>query len=155
MKNYITKHTHSALANVYRTGITAKLRYINDYQKLEDLYGKPKLCKKIIERELLNSYQDRMKSQLDNDMDSKLGTYLRVNPNLKSYVPNPQTIMEYERFRHDLELDPILWLLKREGTLIFLVKIDYVVVALMFKQCGIYSKTVQSQERFHQKTATT
>ena len=30
-------------------------------------------------------------------MDSKIGTYLRVNPNLKSYVPNPQTIMESER----------------------------------------------------------
>ena len=97
MKNYITEHPHSALAKVYRTGITAKSRYINYYQKLEELYGEPELWEKSIERELLNSFKDRMKSQLDNDMDSKLGTYLRVNPNLKSYVPNPQTIMESER----------------------------------------------------------
>ena len=46
-------------------------------------------------------------------MDSKLGTYLYVNPNLESYVPNPKTIMESEqelvtRFRtgsHSLSIE--------------------------------------------------
>ena len=97
MKNYITEHPQSALAKVYRTGITAKSPYLNYYQKLEDVYGEPEVCEKNIESELLKSYEERLKSQHDNDRDSKLGTYLRVNPNLESYVPNPQTIMESER----------------------------------------------------------
>ena len=38
-----------------------------------------------------------MTSQLNDDPDSKLGTYLRSNPNLTSNVPVPQTILESER----------------------------------------------------------
>lgn len=97
MKNYITENPQSALAKVYATGITAKSSYLTYYQKLENAYGEPDSCEESIEKEFLKSYQDKIKSQHRNDNDSKLGTYLRVNPNLESYVPNPQTIMEFER----------------------------------------------------------
>ena len=33
----------------------------------------------------------------ENDEDCRLGTYYRINPDLKGYVPRPQYIMEFER----------------------------------------------------------
>ena len=157
MKNYITEHPQSALAKVYRTGITAKSPYLNYYQKLEDVYGEPEVCEKNIESELLKSYEERLKSQHDNDRDSKLGTYLRVNPNLESYVPNPQTIMESERelvtrFRtgsHSLAIETGRYSnIPRENRLCSCG-------LEVFKQCGMYSKTVQSPDQLLQKTTTT
>ena len=38
-----------------------------------------------------------MVAKYNEDPDSKLGTYHRVNPNLNSNVQNPQQIMEFER----------------------------------------------------------
>ena len=51
------------------------------------------------------SLQDRYKTLLkntiltaaENDNDSKLGTYYRINPELKSFIPRPQVILEIER----------------------------------------------------------
>ena len=47
--------------------------------------------KERIKTEYLERYKRKMASQLNDDPDSKLGTYLRSNPNLTSNVPVPQT----------------------------------------------------------------
>ena len=72
-------------------GIQAKSPYLNFYRKLE------KACEESIKEEILVSYQEKIGAQFGTDINSKLGTYFRVNPNFASYVPNPQTIMEFER----------------------------------------------------------
>ena len=97
MKVYVTENPQSALAKVYNMGITAKSSYLIYYQKLESTYVDPKACEESIEKEILNKYQEKIRSQHRNDNDSKLGTYLRINPNLQCYTPKPQTIMEIER----------------------------------------------------------
>ena len=42
-------------------------------------------------------WRDIITSAAVNDPDSKLGTYLRVNPDLKPYVPIPPNLLEDER----------------------------------------------------------
>ena len=97
MKDYVTENPHSALAKVYDMGTQAKSPYLNYYQKLETTFGEPKSCEESINEKTLESYKEKIRTQCSTDNDSKLGTYFRVNPNLASYVPNPQTTMEFER----------------------------------------------------------
>ena len=97
MKLYVTENPNSALAKVYGMGMTANSSYLRYYQRLESVYENPKACEERIEKEALNSYQEKIRSKHRNDNDSKLGTYLRINPNLQCHVPKPQTIMESER----------------------------------------------------------
>ena len=97
MKLYVTENPNSALAKVYGMGMTANSSYLRYYQRLESVYENPKACEERIEKEALNSYQEKIRSKHRNDNDSRLGTYLRINPNLQCHVPKPQTIMESER----------------------------------------------------------
>ena len=96
MKDYIQEHPDSAVAKVYNMGSQTS-PYIKYYEKLENENTEPKECKERIKTEYLERYKRKMTSQLNDDPDSKLGTYLRSNPNLTSNVPVPQTILESER----------------------------------------------------------
>ena len=97
MKEYVVENPQSALAKVHDMGVEAKSSYLNYYQKLEKQFQDPKTCEKRINDETFTAYQDKIKAQHNNDSDGKLGTYLRINPSLTSYAPNPQPIMELER----------------------------------------------------------
>ena len=50
MKVYVTENPQSALAKVYKMGITAKSSYLIYYQKLESTYVDPKACEESIEK---------------------------------------------------------------------------------------------------------
>ena len=97
MKDYVAENPHSALAKVYSMGLTANSSYLKHYQRLERCYADPKACEESIEKAAMNSYQEKVRTKHRNDIDSKLGTYLRINPNLQCHVPKPQTTMEFER----------------------------------------------------------
>ena len=86
MKDYIQEHPDSAVAKVYNMGSQTS-PYIKYYEKLENENTEPKECKERIKTEYLERYKRKMTSQLNDDPDSKLGTYLRSNPNLTSNVP--------------------------------------------------------------------
>ena len=96
-KDYVTDNPHSALAKVYHMGTQAKSPYLDYYRKLEETFGEPKACEESIDGEILRSYQEKIRNQCSKDRDSKLGTYFRINPTFASYVPSPQTTMEFER----------------------------------------------------------
>ena len=67
------------------------------YQKLERDYGEPKTCFESIKDNTFQSYKEKIALHHATDSNSKLGTYLQVNPSLSSYVPDPQKILELER----------------------------------------------------------
>ena len=54
-------------------------------------------CEKSLTEATLESYKEKITSQFNIDHDSRLGTYHRINPNLTSNVPVPQTTLEFER----------------------------------------------------------
>ena len=97
MKTYIAEHLQSALAKVYNMGLQSKSPYLNYYLKLESEYGDPENCEESLTQAIVETYKDKITSQFNNDNDSKLGTYYRINPNLSSNVPIPQITMEFER----------------------------------------------------------
>ena len=97
MKLYIMENPNSALAKVYGMGISANSPYLRYYQRLESAYENPKSCEESIDKKAMSLYHEKIRSKHRNDNDSKLGTYLRINPNLQCHVPKPQTIMESER----------------------------------------------------------
>ena len=97
MKTYIAEHPESALAKVYNMGTQARSPYLNYYLKLEREFGDPENCEKSLRRSITEAYKDRFMLQYNNDNDSKLGTYYRINPNLSSNVPVPQVTLEFER----------------------------------------------------------
>jgi hypothetical protein len=97
MKKYIVDHPDSAVAKVYNMGIQSKSPYLHYYQKLENEYGEPKSCTEIIRDKTFESYKEKITSQYNTDSNSKLRTYLQVNPSLSSNVPDPQTMLEFER----------------------------------------------------------
>ena len=97
MKTYIAEHPESALAKVYTMGTQSRSPYLNYYLKLEREFGDPENCDKSLTRSITEAYKDRIMLQYNNDNDSKLGTYYRINPNLSSNVPVPQVTLEFER----------------------------------------------------------
>ena len=97
MKTYVTDNPQSALAKVYEIGLKEKSPYLNYYQKLENSFAEPKACEESLGNELLQSFREKIEREHGKDHDSKLGTYLRINPNLESCVANPQMITESER----------------------------------------------------------
>ena len=97
MKVYILEHPESALAKVYKMGIQSKSPYLNYYLKLESKFGNPETCEETMTKAIFEGYKEKIISQYNTDIDSKLGTYYRVNPSLSSNVPLPQTIFEFDR----------------------------------------------------------
>ena len=60
-------------------------------------YSNPAFYEMSIEGRHRSCWRDIITSAAVNDPDSRLGTYLRVNPDLKPYVPIPQNLLEDER----------------------------------------------------------
>ena len=97
IKDYAVEHPESAIAKVLDIGRGNNIAYLKYYNRLESEYVNPETCKRTIENHYHESFKRKMHLAYDNDVDSKLGTYYRVNPMLQSYVPTPQSIIEIER----------------------------------------------------------
>ena len=97
IKEYTAYYPNSAIAKVVQIAQSNNISYLRYYENLEATYTDPTSCQQSIEAELHESYKNAMEKALQQDSDSRLGTYLRVTPSLQSYVPNPQNIMEIER----------------------------------------------------------
>ena len=87
----------SALAKVVKIGLDCNIKYLKHYTDLQAEYENPTACKEAIDKKFLELYKTKMIAKYNQDPDSKLGTYYRVNPTLTSNVQNPQKCMEIER----------------------------------------------------------
>ena len=94
---YIVEYPESALAKVLNIGMESNCRFLKHYTNLHAEYQDPNACEESIDKKNLESYKSKMIAKFNEDADSKLGTYYRVNPSLKNYVQNPQPTMEFER----------------------------------------------------------
>ena len=92
---YTNDHPDSALAKVMSK--SDNLHYTNYYKDLVSTYSNHKYCEMSCESVFRTEWHTSIHLESANDPDSRAGYYLRVNPELKSYVPRRQTIMECER----------------------------------------------------------
>ena len=56
--------------------------YINFYKRLTDIYENPTNCQKVMTQTIRRKMKDKITLATENDEDSKLGTYLSINPSL-------------------------------------------------------------------------
>ena len=94
LKDYVIEHPDSALTHLLGIANEMNLPYTRWYKDLEAEYGHPAACKRGIE----SSFRTKWRADIENsahDIDSRLGTYIRVNPTLST--PNYITMFETDR----------------------------------------------------------
>ena len=94
VQKYIQDFPEAALSAMVSAGLQAKIPYLRHYQNLQTEFSDPMSC----ERSTRNVYFEKWKQKFEteNDPDSRLGTYFRINPSLLRPVL-PLHIMEIER----------------------------------------------------------
>ena len=97
VKKYLEDFPGAALSRFIRKGIESRISYLNYYQQLENEYGDPKSCENTLKSNYSLKWEQLFELNTENDRDSRLGTYHRIDPQLVKCVPEPQTILEVER----------------------------------------------------------
>ena len=97
INEYTLKYPDSAISKILPLGINDNINYLNYYNSLQAEFSDPISCQNSIEKMYFDKFSDKIISDHNNDIDSRLGTYYRINTQLKKYVPCPQTILEFER----------------------------------------------------------
>ena len=93
---YAVDNPDSAIAKVLKCGSSCTLAFIRYYNGLLKEYSNPSFCQMKTEADFRKKWK-LIINQKASDPDSKLGTYLLVNPELKPYVTYSQGTMECER----------------------------------------------------------
>ena len=93
---YVVEFPESALAKVVKIGLECNSKYLKHYTDLQAEYENPIACKEAIDKKNRELYNSKMIAKHNEDPDSRLGTYYRVNPTLRDNVQNPQPNMEFE-----------------------------------------------------------
>ena len=91
------KYPESALTKILNAGLHNNISYLKHYKILQSEFSAPETCQSTLEEQYFVSFKQKIVREAENDCDSRLGTYYRVNPTLQKYVSNPQYIMEIER----------------------------------------------------------
>ena len=86
----------SPLGNLLLKAQTINLPYIRYYQDLVQSYGSPTNCENVLQNEFINNINAKIRDANVTDINSKLGTYLLVNPTLQSPA-FPDSLFELER----------------------------------------------------------
>ena len=91
-----TLDCNSPLGKLLQKANTINLPYIAYYETLHSNYASADTCEKNLQSNYMNRSKQEIKIAYDNDIDSKLGTYLQVNPDFEtpSYDDN---MFEIER----------------------------------------------------------
>ena len=96
LKIYLAENTDHPLVNLINQGKELNLSYLNHYIKLEDNFTSPLACATSLKEKFQADSITKIREKSNGDNESRLGTYLLVNPQLvtSSYIPN---ILEFER----------------------------------------------------------
>ena len=93
--NYMDEFPESALSKVVKIALDNNIVYTKYYVNLAAKFGDPNRCSTELSKECVETW-GRKFATAASDVDSKLATYLRVNPSLKKFTPSP-TLTENER----------------------------------------------------------
>ena len=94
---HITQHPESSITKIIRIGAQTNINFLKYYEQLAHNYLTPEACQLSLQNAYKTSWKNVFIISTENDIDSKLGTYFSINPDLKSFIPRPQEILETER----------------------------------------------------------
>ena len=77
-----------------KAGTLANVQYLKYYVSLVRSYDTPEACQISLQNSYKTLWKNKINAQVNNDPDSKLGTYRRINSNLDNHVIEPQLILE-------------------------------------------------------------
>ena len=89
-------HISSSLYKLIEKAKGINLPYIKYYENLATVYNSPENCERFLRTEFLASVTDKIRNAYTNDSESKLGSYLQVNPELSNPTYD-DNIFEIER----------------------------------------------------------
>ena len=97
MMEYKDENSNSALAKTLEMTMEENLHIVSYYTDLLRDYNTPETCQRELNFEFKEKWTNRIRESAHQDMNSRLGTYYQINPDLTPWIPYPQTIMESER----------------------------------------------------------
>ena len=87
----------SALSKVVKLGLENNITYLKYYENLKSHFLNPVSCLNMCRNVYFEKWKCKLMSEAEKDKDSRLGTYLRINPLLEKHVSLDQDLMEIER----------------------------------------------------------
>ena len=81
VKKYVNENPNSALKYLLDVALDSNINYVKFYQNLENHHISPTQCFKNHKQMFLQKWKLSFENAVD-DIDSKLGTYLQINPTL-------------------------------------------------------------------------
>ena len=90
------KFPDSAVNKVVNLGLNCKVSYLQYYQKLLLNHRTANICVEQLHNKCMDTWKQKI-TRASADMDSKLGTYHRINPLLQPFVPAADVMTENER----------------------------------------------------------
>ena len=84
--NYMSEFPDAALSKVVKIGLEYNLPYLRYYQKLLLDFENSKRCEESLRNTCVETWKRKI-VEASADMDSKLGTYYRINPLLHKFAP--------------------------------------------------------------------
>ena len=82
------ENPNSPVSAIYKQAFDCNTQFIRHYKKLEGMFDTPQKCYDHYVQEFKEQVQLKIRQKFNNDPDSALGTYYRVNPRLQTPIFN-------------------------------------------------------------------
>ena len=98
LQTYLDHEPNHPLNNLIEQGLELDIPFLKHYIKLKNDYGTPETCETVLKQRFYNDTADMIRTKANGDDISRLGTYIKVNPQLKQpdQLINSK-ILEFER----------------------------------------------------------
>ena len=96
LQEYLENNPEHPLKGLIEQGLASNLPYLKYYTNLEQTYTTPKQLEDMLTDEFRTSNAAKINEKSNNDVESRLGVYLQVNPALTPPTQRSD-ILEFER----------------------------------------------------------
>ena len=93
LQAYLVQNPHHYLLKLLKQA--DNIPYVNYYNELQRQYTDPALCEKLLKAEKQATNEEAIRDAFSTDENSKLGTYMQVNPALVK--PSYENKLEFQR----------------------------------------------------------
>ena len=103
----------STIAKIFTLGIDTNTKFLRHYKALDEKFSTPEACFQFHVNQHETKISTKIQNKYDNDIDSILGTYKRINPtlvqplfykNICCYENDRKIITRYRTGSHDLKI---------------------------------------------------
>ena len=113
VKEDCLNNSNSTIAKIITLGMDSNTKFLKHYKTLDEKFPTPEACYEYYINEHNTKISSKIQDKFDSDIDSILGTYKRINPNLvqPTFLVNiccnendRKTITRYRAGSHDLRI---------------------------------------------------